>query len=154
MEKVPITREGYENLKKELDNILKVERPTTVKAIETARAHGDLSENAEYHAAKEKQAFLESRVTELQAQIGQCDIIQIDQEYDRCVFGAKITLEVISTGEQSCYMLVGPFESAPEEGRVSVTSPLGKALIGKEEGDEIRFKTPGGVQEMEIIEIK
>lgn len=154
MVKVPITREGYENLKKELDHILKVERPTTVKAIETARAHGDLSENAEYHAAKEKQGFLESRRTELQAQIGQSDIIQIDQEYDRCVFGAKITLEVISTGEQSSYTLVGPYESAPEEGRVSVSSPLGKALIGKEEGDEIRFKSPGGVQELEIIEIK
>lgn len=154
MEKVPITSEGYENLKKELNHILKVERPTTVKAIETARAHGDLSENAEYHAAKEKQGFLESRITELQGQIGQSDIIQIDQEYDRCVFGAKITLEVISTGEQSSYTLVGPYESAPEEGRVSVSSPLGKALIGKEEGDEIRFESPGGVQEMEIIEIK
>ena len=154
MEKVPITREGYENLKKELDYILKVERPTTVKAIETARAHGDLSENAEYHAAKEKQGFLESRIIELNTQIGQSDIVQTDQEYDRCVFGAQITLEVISTGEQSCYVLVGPYESAPEEGRVSVTSPLGKALIGKEEGDEIRFKSPGGVQEMEIIEIK
>ena len=154
MEKVPITREGYENLKKELDHILKVDRPTTVKAIETARAHGDLSENAEYHAAKEKQGFLESRIIELNTQIGQSEIVQVDQEYDRCVFGANVTLEVISTGEQNCYVLVGPYESAPEEGRVSVTSPLGQALIGKEEGDEIRFKSPGGVQEMEIIEIK
>ncbi len=154
MEKVPITREGYENLKKELDHILKVDRPTTVKAIETARAHGDLSENAEYHAAKEKQGFLESRIIELNTQIGQSEIVQVDQEYDRCVFGANVTLEVISTGEQNCYVLVGPYESAPEEGRVSVTSPLGQALIGKEEGDEIRFKSPGGVQEIEIIEIK
>ena len=154
MEKVPITREGYDNLKKELDHILKVERPATVKSIETARAHGDLSENAEYHAAKEKQSFLEGRISELQGQIGQSDIVQIDQEYDRCVFGAKITLEDISTGEQNCYTLVGPYESAPEEGRVSVTSPLGRALIGKEEGDEIRFETPGGIQEMEITEVK
>ena len=153
MEKIPITPEGHENLKKELERLLRVERPANVKAIETARSHGDLNENAEYHAAKERQSFLEGRINELQVQLGQCEIIDVDQDYDRAIFGAKITLENIASGEQSKYMLVGPYESAPEKGRISVTSPLGKALIGKEEGEEVRVKTPGGIQEMEIVEI-
>jgi len=154
MDTIPITREGYENLKKELDRLLKVDRPANVKAIEVARAHGDLNENAEFHAAKERQAFIEGRMNELQVNLGKCEIIDVTGTHDKAVFGAKVTLEDIKTGEETTYMLVGPLESAPEEGRISVVSPLGKALIGKEEGDEVKVQTPGGVREMEIIEIE
>lgn len=154
MQRVPITRPGYENLKKELDKMIKVERPANIKAIKAARAHGDIMENAEYHAAKDRQAFIEGRIAELQVQIGECDIIDTGQAHDRAVFGARITLEDSETGEQKSYMLVGPYESDPEKGRISVTSPLGRALIGKEEGDEVRVKAPGGVQEMEIVEVR
>ncbi len=154
MEKVPITREGYENLKKELERMIKVERPENIKAIESARAHGDIAENAEYHAAKDRQSFIEGRINELQVQLGSSEIISTDIEHEKAVFGAKVTLEHVETGQQKRYMLVGPYESAPEEGRISVKSPLGQALIGKEEGDLVRVKTPSGIQEMEIVEIE
>ena len=154
METVPITPEGYENLKKELSNLLKVERPANVQAIEEARAHGDLSENAEYHAAKERQGFIEGRIQELQAMIGQCEVLEIKGPYEKAVFGATVTLESADSGEEKTYTLVGPYESAPEKGRLSVVTPLGKALIGKEEGDEVRFKTPKGLQELYITNIE
>jgi transcription elongation factor GreA len=154
MEKVPITREGQESLRQELDRLLKEERPATIQAIEAARAHGDLSENAEYHAAKERQGFIEGRICELQVRLGQCQVIDIDRGcYDRAVFGAQVLLENIDTGEQRQIMLVGPFESDPERGRISISAPLGQALLGKEVGEEIRVHTPRGVQEMAIIEI-
>jgi len=154
MNTIPITREGYENLKKELERLLKVERPANVKAIETARAHGDLSENAEFHAAKERQSFIEGRVNELQVNLGRCEIIDIGGAHDRAVFGARVTVQDIETEEEKVFTLVGPLESAPEKGRISVVSPLGKALIGKEEGDEIQVQTPGGIKQMEIISIE
>ena len=153
METVPITREGYDNLKKELEKLLNVDRPVNIKAIEEARAHGDLSENAEYHAAKERQAFIESRVQELQVGLGECEIIDIAGPYEKAVFGATVTLENIETGEERTYTLVGPYESDPENGKISVSAPLGKALIGREEGDNVKVKTPKGVQELEITEI-
>ncbi|MBW1708878.1 MAG: transcription elongation factor GreA [Deltaproteobacteria bacterium] len=154
MKKVPITREGYEKLKKELETMIKIQRPENIKAIEAARAHGDITENAEYHAAKDHQAFIEGRINELKVQIGECEIIDINRTHDRAVFGARITMENIETGEEKCYMLVGPYESAPEKGQISIKSPLGMALIGKEEGDIVRVKAPGGLQEMEIVEIE
>jgi len=153
METVPITREGYDNLKKELGKLLNVDRPANIKAIEEARAHGDLSENAEYHAAKERQAFIEGRVQELQVGLGECEIIDIAGPYEKAVFGATVTLENIETGEERTYTLVGPYESDPENGKISVSAPLGKALIGREEGDDVKVKTPKGVQELEITEI-
>lgn len=153
METVPITREGYDNLKKELERLLNVDRPANIKAIEEARAHGDLSENAEYHAAKERQAFIEGRVQELQVGLGECEIIDIAGTYEKAVFGATVTMENIDTGEERTYTLVGPYESDPENGKISVSAPLGRALIGREEGDDIKVKTPKGVQEFEITEI-
>jgi len=154
MEKVPITREGQESLRQELERLLKEERPANIQAIEAARSHGDLSENAEYHAAKERQAFLEGRISELQVKLGQCQVVEIDAgSYDRAVFGARVLLENIDTGEKKEIMLVGPFESDPERGRISISAPLGQALLGREVGEEIRVHTPRGVQEMEIIEI-
>jgi len=153
METMPITKNGYENLKKELERLINVDRPANVKAIEEARSHGDLWENAEYHAAKERQSFIEGRIQELQVALGECQIIEVAGPYKKAVFGATVTVENSETGEQSTYTLLGPYESAPEKGRISVTSPLGRALIGKEEGDEIQVKTPKGVQHLEVVEV-
>jgi transcription elongation factor GreA len=153
METMPITREGHEKLKKELESLINVERPANVKAIEEARAHGDLSENAEYHAAKDRQAQIQSRIQELQIQLGKCDIIEAEGPFDKAIFGATVTVTNVDTGEEQTYLLVGPYESAPEKGRLSVLSPLGRALIGKEEGDEVKVKTPKGMQELEITSI-
>ena len=153
METVPITREGFEGLKKELEILINIERPANLKAIEEARAHGDLTENAEYHAAKEKQSFIQGRIQELQVQIGQCEIIDTSGPFDRVIFGATVTLENIETGEENTYTLVGPYESAPERGRLSVVSPLGRVLIGKEEGDEVKVKTPKGIQKLAITDV-
>jgi transcription elongation factor GreA len=154
MEKNPITREGLERLKHELSQLEKVERPQNIRAIEEARAHGDLSENAEYHAAKEKQSFIEGRINELKAVIGTSEVIDINEgPTDMVVFGRTVLLYNLQTDEEVSYQLLGPYESAPEQGKISVTSPLGRALIGKAEGDEIKAKAPGGIQEYEILEI-
>jgi transcription elongation factor GreA len=154
MEKIPITRQGLERLREELTRLEKVERPKNIRAIEEARAHGDLSENAEYHAAKDRQSFLEGRINELRTVTGQCEVLEVESgPTDRVVFGRTVLLYNTKNEEEVSYQLLGPYESAPEQGRISVTSPLGRALIGKSEGDEIRAQTPGGIQEYEIIKI-
>lgn len=155
MEKIPFTKKGLEKLKQELNHLLKVERPENIQAIEEARSHGDLSENAEYHAAKEKQSFLEGRINELQDVISRSEVI--DPEVgptDRVVFGRTVLLYNNQTDEEISYQLIGPYESDPENGKISVTSPIGQVLIGKEEGDEVKARTPGGIKEFEIIEIR
>jgi transcription elongation factor GreA len=155
IDKVPITREGLEKLKQELHNIFTVERPGNIKAIEEARSHGDLSENAEYHAAKERQSFLEAKINELEMAISRAEVIEIGTgQTETIIFGTTVELRNIANNQNVEYQLLGPYESDPESGRISVTSPLGKALIGKEEGDDIKIKTPGGVQEFEILEIR
>ena len=154
MQLTPITRDGMEKLKKELDKLLKEERPRSIKAIEEARAHGDLSENAEYHAAKERQAFTEGRIGELQTQMATCQVEEIAGPYSRCVFGATVTLENVDTGDERTYTLVGPFESAPEKGLLSIATPIGRAIIGREEGDEVRVNTPKGPQDYLIVNIR
>lgn len=154
MDRIPITKEGYENLKKEYEHLKKVERPKNIKAIEEARAHGDLSENAEYDAAKDRQSFLESRINELSYKLGNADIIDEDAlPRDAVVFGCTVVMENIDTGENVEYKLVGPDESDIKEKRISVSSPLGKAMIGKKPGDEITLQAPGGVRKYELIEI-
>ena len=138
MERIPMTRQGYQTLKKELEHLKSVERPQVIKAIEEARSHGDLSENAEYNAAKERQAFIEGRVSELGYKLGNAEIIDVDNlPKDRAVFACTVVLENVDTGEDVAYQLVGPEESNIEQGRISVTSPLGKAIIGKKPGEEI-----------------
>jgi transcription elongation factor GreA len=155
IEKVPITKQGLEKLRQELQHILTVERPGNIKAIEEARSHGDLFENAEYHAAKERQAMLEAKINELEMAINRSEVIEINtQSADKVVFGVTVELRNMVTDENVAYQLVGPYESDPDSGRISVVSPLGKALIGKEEGDEVKLKTPGGIQEFEILEIR
>jgi transcription elongation factor GreA len=154
MDRIPITKDGLEKLKEELVRLERVERPANIRAIEEARGHGDLSENAEYHAAKERQAFIDGRINELRVSIGKAEVIAIDDSpSDRVVFGRTVKLRDISTEQEIQYQLLGPYESDPDKGRISVTSPLGQALIGTRVGDEIRVRTPGGVQEFEILEI-
>ena len=154
MERVPVTKEGYEALKKELENLKRVKRPENIKAIEEARAHGDLSENAEFAAAKERQGFIEGRISELQFKLGHADIIVLDKlPKDKAVFGCKVLLENSDTGEDVKYQLVGPDESDIEKGRISVSSPLGQAILGKKPGDELTFQGPGGKRVYELVEI-
>ncbi len=155
MDRIPITKDGLEKLKEELIRLERVERPTNIRAIEEARGHGDLSENAEYHAAKERQSFIDGRINELRMIIGQSEVIAMDDSpSDRVVFGRTVKLWDIGTEQEIQYQLLGPYESDPDKGRISVTSPLGQALIGKRAGDEIRVRTPKGVQEFEILEIR
>ena len=154
MERIPVTKEGYESLKEELNRLKRVERPENIKAIEEARAHGDLSENAEFAAAKDRQGFIEGRISELQYKLANADIIEPDKlNKDKAVFGCKVLLENIDTGEDVEYQLVGPDESDIEKGRISVSSPLGKAILGKRPGDELTFQVPGGKRVYELVEI-
>jgi transcription elongation factor GreA len=154
VERIPITKEGYENLKKEMEYLKRVARPQNIRDIEEARAHGDLSENAEYHAAKERQGFIGGRLAELSYKISQADVIVPDSlPKDRVVFAATVVLENVDTEESVEYMLVGPDESDIEKGRISVSSPLGKAMIGKKPGDEIVLSAPGGKRTYELVEI-
>ncbi len=154
VDRAPITREGLEKLRKELHTILTVERPKNIKAIEEARSHGDLNENAEYHAAKERQSLLSAKINELEMAISRSEVVEIDREQtDKIVFGTKVELKNRASDKKVTYQLVGPYESDPEAGRISITSPLGKALISREEGDIVTIKTPGGVQEFEVLEI-
>ncbi len=155
MERIPMTKDGLEKLKEELARLEKVDRPTNIRAIEEARGHGDLSENAEYHAAKERQSFIDGRINELRVIIGKSEVIAMDDSpSDRVVFGRTVKLWDVSTEQEIQYQLLGPYESDPDKGRISVTSPLGQALIGTRVGDEIRVRTPKGVQEFEILEIR
>ena len=154
MDRIPVTREGYATLKKELENLKRVERPRNIKAIEEARAHGDLSENAEFDAAKDRQGFIEGRIGELEYKLGNADVINTDNlPKDRAVFGNKVLLENIDTGEEVEYQLVGPDESDIGNGRISVSSPLGKAILGKKPGDELTLEVPGGKRIYEIVDI-
>ncbi len=154
MEQVPITKEGYEALKKELEYLKKVERPKNIKAIEEARGHGDLTENAEFDAAKDRKAFIDGRLGELEYKLSRADIIDSRKlPNDRAVFASHVILENIDTGEGVTYQLVGPDEANIEKGRISVHSPLGKAIIGKKPGDEIILQAPGGKRYYELIEI-
>ena len=154
MDRIPVTPEGYEALKKELENLKRVERPQNIKAIEEARAHGDLSENAEFEAAKDRQGFIEGRIGELGFKLANADIINPDKlPKDRAVFGTKVLLENIDTGEEVEYQLVGPDESDIGNGRISVSSPLGRAILGKKPGDELTLVVPGGKRIYELVDI-
>lgn len=154
MERIPITRIGYEKLQDELRQLKTIERPKVIKAIEEARAHGDLSENAEYDAAKERQAFIEARVNELSFKLNSADVIDPESlPKDRAVFASRVLLENVDTGEDVEYQLVGPEESDINEGRISIASPLGRAIVGRKPGDEISLEAPGGKRVYELVEI-
>jgi transcription elongation factor GreA len=154
LNRTPVTKEGYEALKKELEKLKRVERPQNIKAIEEARAHGDLSENAEFAAAKDRQGFIEGRIGELGFKLANADIINPDKlPKDKAVFGHRVLLENIDTGEDVEYQLVGPDESDIEQGRISISSPLGRAILGKKPGDELTVEVPGGKRVYELVEI-
>lgn len=155
MQKIPMTPDGYRKIQKELDRLIKVDRPNNVQAIAEARSHGDLSENAEYHAAKERQGFIEGRIAELQGKIANSEVIDPSRiNSDKVVFGATVDLLNLENDEEKCYMLVGPEEGDVKNGRISVTSPMGRALIGKSVGDEVSIKTPARTIEVEILDIR
>ncbi|HVN97735.1 MAG TPA: transcription elongation factor GreA [Syntrophorhabdaceae bacterium] len=152
--KVPITREGYENLKKEHEFLLNVKRPQILQLIEEARGHGDLSENAEYDAAKEAFQFLQKKVAEIEEMIKNSEIIDVRAANGEAVqFGSSVTLTNLDTDEEVVYRIVGPYESDIRKGTISITSPLGQALMGKCVGDEVNFKAPGGERVYEVIKI-
>jgi transcription elongation factor GreA len=150
-----MTRRGYEALKQELHRLKTVDRPANVKDIEEAIAHGDLSENAEYHAAKEKQAHIAGRMAMLDDRIARAQVIDTTgQDPDRVRFGATIQLQDIETEDEVTYTIVGEDEADAKAGLISVTSPVAQALMGREVGDEVSVKVPKGVRELEVLEIR
>jgi transcription elongation factor GreA len=153
-EKIPMTTDGFRVLEEELRRLRTIERPEIIKAIEAARAHGDLSENAEYHSAREKQGFIEGRLMELEDMISRADVIDPKTLSGNTVrFGATVKLADEDTNEQSTYQIVGSHETDVEHGRISVTSPLGRALIGKKVGDSAEVNAPGGAKSYEIVKV-
>jgi len=146
-----MTRPGYERLKEELDRLKRVERPAITRAIAEARAHGDLSENAEYHAAREKQGFTEARIKELEAKIATAEVIDPPTSGDRVTFGSTVRIED-EAGKEILYQIVGSDETDPVRGRISVMAPLSRTLIGKKVGDSVIAQLPGGAKRYEILE--
>ncbi len=153
-QKIPITPEGYQKLKNDLERLLKFDRPQNIKAISEARAHGDLTENAEYHAAKEKQSFIEGKIHELQSKLAQSHVIDPSTiSQDKIAFGATVRVLDVDTDEEKTYVLVGPDEADIKSGKISIRSPIGKSLIGKELGDTVIVRAPAKTMEYEILEI-
>lgn len=154
MQRVPMTRGGYQKLKEELERLLKVERPKNIQAIAEARAHGDLSENAEYHAAKEKQSFMEGRIQELQAKLALAEVIDPSKiKQSKVAFGAKVKVLDTAADEEYFFTLVGTDEADVKSGKISISSPVGRSLLGKEVGDTAVIKAPARTMEYEILEI-
>lgn len=153
MEKIPLTRAGFEKLEAELRHFKSVERPAIIQAIAEARAHGDLSENAEYHSAKEKQSFIEGRIKELEGVISLADVIDPTKLSGSIKFGATVEIVDEDTDEGKTYQIVGEYEADIENGRLNVKSPLARALIGKAEGDSVEVRTPGGDRGYEILKV-
>ncbi|NBZ86966.1 transcription elongation factor GreA [Stagnihabitans tardus] len=154
MEKIPMTRGGYDALDDELKNLKSVERPAVIRAIAEAREHGDLSENAEYHAAREKQSFVEGRIKELESILGRAEVIDPAKMSGTVKFGATVTLADEDSGEEKTYQIVGEVEADLERGLLNIRSPLARALIGKDEGDSVEVKTPGGQKSYEVLSIR
>jgi len=152
MPRTPMTRAGYERLKDELDRRKRVERPAITKAIAEARAHGDLSENAEYHAAREKQSFNEGRINELESKVGAAEVIESPTGGERVTFASTVRLED-EAGKEVRYWIVGSDETEPARGRISILSPLARTLIGKHVGDTVTAQLPAGKKTFEILEV-
>jgi transcription elongation factor GreA len=155
MERIPMTAAGYKSLEDEVNHLKNIERHEIIKAIAEARAHGDLSENAEYHAAKERQGFIEGRVMELEDQIGRAEVIDVSKLSGTTVkFGATVTLVDEDTDEKRKYQIVGDVESDAKHGKISLSSPIARALIGKGKGDTVEVTTPGGARSYEILKVE
>jgi transcription elongation factor GreA len=153
MDKIPITREGFDRLDAELKRLKSVERPEIIAAIAEARAHGDLSENAEYHSAKEKQSFIEGRIKELEGVISLAEVIDTAKLSGPIKFGATVALVDEDTDEERTYRLVGEYEADIERGLLNIKSPLARALIGKGPGDTVEVRTPGGEKGYEVLRV-
>jgi len=155
MEKIPMTAQGHAALQEEIKHLKEVERPRIIQAIAEARAHGDLSENAEYHAAKEQQAFNEARVAELENILSRAEVIDVASlSGDKVQFGAIVTLVDEDTEKEVTYQIVGDFEADVSRGRISISSPIARALIGKSVGDVVEVNTPGGGKSYEILKVE
>ncbi len=153
-DQIPMTREGYLKLTDDLARMKRVDRQKATHDVAQARGHGDISENAEYDAAKERQAFVEGRIREVERRLAHAQIIETDNlPHDRVVFGSRVRLSDVNTGDEVSYRLVGEDEADVKAGLISVTSPLGQALIGRESNDTVEVRTPGGLREYEILEI-
>lgn len=150
IQRTPMTRAGYEKLAAELDRLKRVDRPAITRAIAEARSHGDLSENAEYHAAREKQSFIEGRIAELESKVGAAEVLDPPSEGDRITFGSTVLLEDES-GKEYRYWIVGSDEADPARGKISVLAPLARTLIGKHVGDRVTAQVPGGTRTFDII---
>lgn len=152
---IPMTHEGYRSLQDELKRLVRVERPRVVHDIAEARGHGDLSENAEYDAAKNRQGFIEGRIKELNDKIARAEVINpADLNSDKVVFGARVTLFDVDAENEVCYQIVGEDEADIRKGKISVTSPVGRALIGHRLDDEVRIKVPSGLRVYEVVDIR
>ena len=154
-QKWPISVEGHKKLKEEIDRLIRIERPSVIKEIEIAIGHGDLSENAEYTYGKEKQALLETRIRDLQERLASSEIIDVENrpKSDRIVFGSRVTIADVDTNEKKIYQILGRDDSDIGRGIISVDSPLGRALIGKQQQEFVEVKTPNGLREYEILEV-
>jgi transcription elongation factor GreA len=153
--RVPMTQQGYQRLMEELKRLKAVERPRNVREIEEARGHGDLSENAEFHAAKERQSLLDVQIREIEDKLARSQVIEISKlSGDKVVFGATVTLSDEDSGEKVMYKIVGDHEAEPKNGRISISSPIARALIGKTEGDEVQVRTPTGVRNFSILSLE
>ena len=152
VQRTPMTRTGFERLKDELDRLKRVERPAIIKAIAEARAHGDLSENAEYHAAREKQSFIEGRINDLESKVGGAEVIDAPSGGERVTFASTVRLED-EAGKEVRYWIVGSDEAEPAKGRISILAPLARTLIGKRVGDSVTAQLPGGKKSFEILEV-
>jgi transcription elongation factor GreA len=156
MQKVPLTSRGAEKLREELNHLKTVMRPKITEAIAEARAHGDLKENAEYHAAREQQSFTEGRIKEIEGKLSNCQIIDVTQlnAHGKVVFGATVDLADAESGDEVTYQIVGEDEADIKQGMISITSPIARALIGKREGDVATVNAPGGVREFDILAVR
>ena len=155
MQKIPMTADGYARLEEELKQLKSVERPAVIRAIAEARDHGDLSENAEYHAARERQSFIEGRLSELEDKISRADVIDVTKLSGKQVkFGATVTVVDEDTDEKTAYQIVGQDEADIKTKRLSITSPLARALIGKQVGESVEVATPGGSKVYEIVKVQ
>lgn len=156
MSKIPLTVAGAEQLRQELQHLKSVERPAVIAAIAEARSHGDLSENAEYDAAKERQSFVEGRIAEVESKLGNAQIIDpklLDAD-GRCVFGSTVDLEDLESGDKTTYQIVGDDEANIKGGKISISSPIARALIGKYAGDVADVQAPGGIRQYEVLDVK
>jgi transcription elongation factor GreA len=154
MEKIPMTRAGFTALEAELKTLKSVERPAIIQAIAEARAHGDLSENAEYHSAKEKQGFIEGRIKELEGVMGLAEVIDASSLSGTIKFGATVTVVDEDTDEERTWQIVGEYEADIEAGKLNIRSPIARALIGKDVGDSVEVRTPGGEKSYEVLDIR